>query len=171
MAVTGLALAAWVVAPGWAWLPAVTGLAAAANLMRLARWQGHRTGAEPLVWILHLGFFWLPVGLALIALAPVLALAPSAALHALTGGAMTTMIVAVSTRATRGHTGRALYADWPTTVIYLLVTAAALARTGAGFAGNAYMALLTVAGGAWTAAFALYLIVYAPMLLGPRKHA
>ncbi len=49
------------------------------------------------------------------------------------------------------------------------MTVAAAARTAAGFSGDGYMALLGVAGAAWVAAFALYLLVYGPMLLRPRK--
>ena len=41
--------------------------AALANALRLARWRGHKTGAEPLVWILHLGYGWIAVGFALLA--------------------------------------------------------------------------------------------------------
>ena len=107
--------------------------------------------------MLHIGFLWLPVGFALMALAPVLGFPASAALHALTGGAMATMMLGVSTRATRGHTGRALQADGLTVGIYALVTIAAAARVIAGMAGAAYMPLLTIAGLAWTGAFALIL--------------
>jgi uncharacterized protein involved in response to NO len=168
LAVTGVALLAWVVAPGWTGVAPLMALAALANAVRLARWRGARTGAEPLVWVLHLGFAWLPVGFALMALAPALGLAETAALHALTGGAMATMIVAVTTRATRGHTGRALTAGRATTAIYGLVTLAALSRVAAGIAFDAMMPLLTIAGAAWVAAFVLFLAVYGPMLLRPR---
>ncbi len=172
LAVAALALLLWVIAPDMAAVPPLMALAALATLVRLARWQGYRTGAEPLVWVLHLGFLWLPVGFALVALAswsP--ALPPSAALHALTGGAIATMILAVSTRATLGHTGRDLRADRRTVCIYGLVTAAAVARIGAGLLAGAYLPLLTLAGAAWLAAFALFLLVYGPMLLAPRATA
>jgi uncharacterized protein involved in response to NO len=171
LAATGLALGAWVVAPDWRGVAVLMALAAIANLVRLARWQGWRTGAEPLVWILHLGFLWVPVGLALMALAPLLGFPTSAAVHALTGGALATMIVAVATRATRGHTGRALAADRMTVAIYALVTLAALARVSAGLVGPATMPLLTLAGTAWVAAFGLFLVRYGPMLWGPRSAA
>ncbi|HET7409766.1 MAG TPA: NnrS family protein [Paracoccaceae bacterium] len=168
MAATAAALVAWVCAPGWVGVAPLMALAAVATAVRLARWRGLLTGAEPLVWVLHLGFAWLPVGYALMALAPVMGFAETAALHALTGGAMTTMIVAVATRATRGHTGRALVADRPTVVLYGLVTLAAAARVVAGIAAGATMQLLTVAALAWTGAFVLFLVLYAPMLLRPR---
>ena len=78
------------------------------------------------------------------------------------------MILAVMTRATLGHTGRTLHAGTATTVIYALVTLAVLLRLGATFAPAIYTPLLHSSGGAWIAAFALYLAVYGPMLLSPR---
>ncbi|MGF1608168.1 MAG: NnrS family protein [Kiloniellales bacterium] len=144
-------------------------LAALANLARLARWQGHRTLAEPLVWVLHVGFLWLPIGFGLMALVTLVpAITPSAALHALTGGAIATMILAVSTRATLGHTGRDLHADLRTTLIYILVVVSAVARITAGLFAGGYLSLLMLAGAAWLAAFGLFLVVYGPMLLRPR---
>jgi uncharacterized protein involved in response to NO len=168
LAITAAALLAWVAAPGWDGVAPLMGLAGLANAVRVARWRGYLTGAEPLVWVLHLGFAWVPVGFALMALAPVLGLAQTTALHALTGGAMTTMIVAVTSRATRGHTGRALTAGRATTTLYALVTLAAAARVAAGIQAGAMMPLLGLAGAAWVAAFLLFLGIYGPMLLTPR---
>ena len=55
---------------------------------------------------LHLGYAWLPLGLALKAVALLSGAAFAAFwLHALTIGALTTMILAVMTRASLGHTG------------------------------------------------------------------
>jgi len=169
IATTVVALALWTVAPDAAAVPLLMAAAAVVTLARLLRWQGYRTGSEPLVWVLHIGFLWMPVAFGLTALGAVApAIAPSAALHALTGGAIATMILAVSTRATLGHTGRTLSADRRTTLIYALVTLASAARIAAGVAADAYLPLLMLAGVAWFAAFALYLLVYGPMLLGPR---
>jgi uncharacterized protein involved in response to NO len=165
LAVTAAALLSWAAAPGWTGDAPLMALAALANAVRLARWRGYLTGAEPLVWVLHLGFAWLPVGFALMALTPVLGLPPSAAAHALTGGAMATMIVAVTTRAARGHTGRALTAGRATTAVYALVTLAAVARLAAASVAGGTMPLLAIAGAAWVGAFAMFLAVYGPMLL------
>jgi len=41
-------------------------------------------------------------------------------------------------------------------------------RIAAGFFPQVYMVLLELAGTAWIAAFALFLVEYTPMLLGPR---
>ena len=169
MAVTITALAAWTAVGDHPLVAVSLGLAAAALAVRLARWHGLSTGAEPLVWVLHLGYLWLPAGLALLAvsmLSP--ALPESTALHALTAGAMATTILAMMTRTTRGHTGRPLAATPATTAIYLLITVAAAARLASGLADDAGITLLYGSAAAWVAAFALFLLAYGPMLLRPR---
>ena len=90
---------------------AVALVAALAQTIRLAQWQGHRTARDPLIWVLHLGYAWLIVGLLLKGVWLTTA-APFAEkwIHSLTVGAFTTMILAVMTRASLGHTGRALIA-------------------------------------------------------------
>ena len=125
---------------GWAFLPAfwpvglLLLLGAAINLWRLLRWRGIATTAEPLLLVLHVGYAWLVLGVALLGLAVLDADVPlSAAIHALTAGAIGTMILAVMTRATRGHTGRDLSADRVTVLIYGLVTLAAITRVAAAF--------------------------------------
>lgn len=152
--------------------PAVAGVALAAaglQFVRLARWRGHRTGTEPLVWILHLGYLWIPVGLALSGLSGLApAVAPSAAIHAFTAGAMGTMILAVMTRASLGHTGRALIANRATVALYLMVTIAALLRLAAAFHADFYGPLLTASGTLWLAAFGTFAIAYGSILCRPR---
>lgn len=135
-----------------------------ANLLRLARWRGQRTLAEPLVAVLHLGYAWIPGGILLIgmgALAP--DLVPSVAgLHALTAGAIGTMTLAVMTRATLGHTGRPLTADRAAVVIYGCVTLGAVFRVIAPLVPSLPMLALSALLGA--AAFLLFAAVYGPLL-------
>jgi uncharacterized protein involved in response to NO len=162
-------LAGWVAAAE----PSITGaaliVAGLAAALRLARWRGYRTAAEPLVWVLHAGHGWLALGLFLLGLSHLWAAVPSAAaLHALTAGAIGTMILAVMTRATRGHTGRALAAGLGTTSIYLLVTAAAALRVAAAVATGLYLPLLIASGAAWVGAFLLFMALYGMPLLTPR---
>ena len=143
--------------------------AAAAHGARLALWQGQRTAAEPLVWILHIGYAWLPVGFALLGLAQLFeGVDTGAALHALTAGAIGTMTLAVMTRASLGHSGRALAADRATTLAYLLVPAAAAVRVAAPLAGWHVLAY-QVSGALWIAGFGLFAIAYFPVLVLPRR--
>jgi uncharacterized protein involved in response to NO len=161
-------LFAWVAFPDWTPIGVLLLLAAAMNLWRLARWRGLAARAEPLLLVLHAGYLWLALGSGLLGLAllwPALPLA--AALHALGAGAAGTMMLAVMTRASRGHTGRPLAADRATVAIYLAVTLAALARVAAALLPDAMLPLLWVAGVAWVAAFGGFLAAYGPMLLRP----
>jgi uncharacterized protein involved in response to NO len=141
---------------------------AACNLLRLWRWRGDLVTAEPLLLILHIGYAWLVLGVGLLGLSVWgIAVPATAAIHALTVGAMATMILAVMSRATRGHTGRPLAADRWTQAVYVLISAAAVARVAAA-AGFWTDALLLTAAACWAAAFAGFLLGYGPMLLRAR---
>ena len=78
---------------------------------------------------------------------------------------MGTMILAVMTRASLGHSKRELTAGRGTVIVYLLVLIAALARLAAPFVGADYVAAIDIAGGAWIAAFALFAVLYGPLYL------
>ncbi len=165
---TALSLLAWISAPA-GWLPGLLlALAAIAQATRLARWKGWKAAADPLVLILHVGYAWVPVGLGLLAVSQFGALPQSAAVHALTAGAMATMILAVMTRATLGHTGRELRAGPATSLIYILVTIGAVMRVGAVAWDSNYQLGLEVAGTAWAGAFLLFIAAYGPILFAPR---
>jgi uncharacterized protein involved in response to NO len=160
---------AWTFLTDWPPIGLLLLLAAALNLVRLARWRGIATLEEPLLSILHLGYLWLVAGVALLGVSLLIAAVPSAAaVHALTVGTMGTMSLAVMTRATLGHTGRVLRADKATLVIYALVSVSALVRMSAAWAADGQMDLYQVAALAWVGAFALFLAEYGPMLLAPR---
>ena len=166
---TALAFLAWIMAPqGW-----LTGglfaVAAAGQAARLARWKGWKTFADPLVLILHVGYAWVPIGLALLAAVDLGAAFPrSAAVHALTAGAMATMSLAVMSRATLGHTGRELRASALTQAAYVLVTAGAVLRVTASLGFLDFRLGMDVAGSAWIGAFLLFLAAYGPILVTPR---
>jgi len=95
-------------------------------------------------------------------------LSHSAALHFLAIGAIGGMTLAMMTRAPLGHTGRPLVVVLPIAVSYLLIALAALLRGVAldTFPAN-YFTIVFVAGGLWIAGFAIYVFVYAPILIGP----
>lgn len=158
----------------WVFLPtaSITGFVllagAALNLWRLLRWRGTETRSEPLLLILHIGYGWLVLGVAALGVATLDTTFPlSAAIHALTAGAIGTMILAVMTRVTRGHTGRELTADIATNVIYGLVILAAAVRVAAALDGDA-RALLLGSAALWISAFGLFVVRYAPLVLRPR---
>jgi len=162
------ALAAWALLAAHPLTGVLAGCAAVATAVRLARWRGWRTRAEPLLWMLHLGYAWLPVAFALIALDAAGVVPAAAALHALTAGLMGTLMLAMMTRVPRGHTGRPLHADAATVGLYTLVLAAGVLRVAAGATPDPTSILLPLSALAWIAAFAGYAVLYAPMALRPR---
>jgi uncharacterized protein involved in response to NO len=173
IAVTAAAMFGWVLAPDWAPVGAALAVAGVLLLARLARWRGHRALSEPIVLVLHLGYLWLSAALLGLGVAVVIPelVPPSSAIHALTAGAVGTMTLAVMTRATRGHTGRSIVADRATIAIYLLVTLGAALRTAAPYFDDGYVMVLSAGGVLWSAAFALFVIAYGPMLVRRRADA
>ena len=169
IALTAAALLLWLVAPDARAAGYALVAAGLLQLVRLARWKGLRTVRDPLVLVLHVGYLWVPIGLALLG-ASILdpAVPRSGAIHALTAGAMATMILAVMTRATLGHTGRELRAGSATVAIYLLVTAGALLRVAAPFAVIDYTHGMQWSALAWSGAFLVFLAAYGPILFRPR---
>jgi uncharacterized protein involved in response to NO len=162
-------LVGWALFPDFAPVGLLLLLGALFNLLRLSRWCGLATLAEPLLFVLHLGYAWLIAGAALLG-ASVLGIgsAPSAAIHALTAGAVGTMTLAVMTRASLGHTGRELSADRVTLWIYLLVSCAAVVRVTAAMSPRWTMPLVEGSAALWIGAFSLFVWHYGPMLLRPR---
>lgn len=169
IASTAIALLFWLAFPGNRLTGFMLIIAAAAQALRLARWGGFRTRGDPLVWVLHLGYVWVPTGLLLLGMSVAGADIPrSAGVHALTAGGMATMILAVMTRASLGHTGRELKASQLTLVAYCAVTLGALLRVAASLGIGSYSLMLDVAGAFWGAALVLFVIVYRPVLWQPR---
>jgi uncharacterized protein involved in response to NO len=159
-----------VAAPASAVAATLAALTAAFASIRATHWGARHSLREPLLWILHVGYAWIPVGLLLRALAYFGAFAPGAlATHALTAGAIGALTLGMMSRVSLGHTGRTMVAPRLATVSFVLVTFAAIVRVAAPFVHPAsYRLSLFVSGMAWSIAFGLYVVGYAPILLGAR---
>jgi uncharacterized protein involved in response to NO len=169
IASSAIALLFWLAVPdhrltGWMLV-----LAAAAQTLRISRWGGARTFSDPLVAVLHAGYAWIPAGLFLLGLSAAgFDIPRSAGIHALTAGAMTTMILAVMSRASLGHTGRHLIASPATVASYACVTIGALLRVAASLGVGDYSLMLDIAGTFWGLALLLFAVAYAPILWSAR---
>jgi len=141
-------------------------IAAVIQGWRLTQWRTLKTLRQPIVWVLHLAYLWLPLGLALKAVALLDGAAFSAFwLHALTIGTLSMMILAVMTRAALGHTGRPLVVHPMTTASYLLLAGAVIVRVfGLAIFKVSYPLVIAGAAFLWSAAFLLFVVVYAPIL-------
>lgn len=164
------AMSAWVVVPEARGTGGLLVFAGGLTLYRLARWRADRTLGEPLVWVLHLGYAWLALGLVLLGGAIGFdVFGMTAALHALTAGAIGTMPLAVMSRATLGHTGRPLVANRVTTALYLCVSAAAILRVLSPVLGGMEIPALHLSATLWIVAFGVFALTYAPMFFGARS--
>jgi uncharacterized protein involved in response to NO len=147
----------------------IAGLAAVIQMLRLLQWRSQSTLRLPILWILHIGYVWLPVGLALKCAALLGGPAFSAFwLHALTVGALATMIMGVMSRAALGHTGRPLEAAPLTVTAYVLLSFAAAVRVFGLSAGLSYPIVIVLSASFFTVAFGCFLFSYGPILWSPR---
>lgn len=135
------------------------------QLIRMAGWRSSRVMRYPALLLLHLAWIWLPAGLALVGLAllsPRLLTLP-AALHALTMGAMGTMMLAIMSRAAMARPGDRLVLSPQLAVAFALVWLSAPIRIAAGSAAEP----LRLAALFWIAGWALFLCGHFRSLLRP----
>ncbi len=169
LAATALALAAWVLLPPHAVTAAAFGTAGLLHAVRLWQWQPWRTRARPILWVLHLAYAWIPIGLLLLGWAQLGGVNASAGIHALAVGATGGLVIGMITRTARGHTGRPLQASRLEVAAYLLVASAAVARVVLPLLAPQQLVLWLVAAAvAWSAAFGIYLVIFAPWLVSTR---
>jgi len=161
---SGASLALWVAEPDGMPTGAALMVAALLNVARLGRWAGHRTLSDRLVLVLHVGYAFIPLGFVLNGLAAIDLVGPSAGIHAWTAGAIGIMTLAVMSRASLGHTGRALAASPALQAVYAAALAAALVRICAVLHPAWSEALLYLAAFSWSAAFLGFAVLYAPIL-------
>lgn len=144
-------------------------VAAVAHTIRLGLWSPMRTRGNPLLFMLPLAYAWLPAYLVL-RVAVEIGLAPqAAATHALTIGAMASLMVAMMMRSALGHSGRVLKANIPEITAFVLIQLAALVRVAAAAvipAWNVHAALCS--GLLWTLGFTVFFVAYWPVLTQPR---
>jgi uncharacterized protein involved in response to NO len=139
--------------PAWLVTRGLIELAAGLVLLWLAfAWGLIQSLRIRLLAMLHLGFCWLGFALALsgasqlLAAATAVPLMPLAPLHALTMGCLGSLMIAMVTRVSCGHSGRALGADNLVWALFWLLQAAVLLRivAAAGPAASWFLAAAAV---------------------------
>jgi uncharacterized protein involved in response to NO len=149
------------------WPVALVG--AAFHAVRVALWAPLATRGRPILWILHLSYAWVAIHLALRGLAGLELVSPALATHALTVGAIGGLTLGMMTRTSRGHTARPLTVGSWEIAAYVLVHAAAIVRVLLPLIlPGAYVALVQLSAALWFAAFAVFTVVYYPILSRPR---
>jgi uncharacterized protein involved in response to NO len=171
--VMGFAVVALVLRPA-SLVAGVACLACGALLvLRQVRWQPQRTLGVPILWVLHVGHAWLAFGFLCLGanvFSPVLP--ASTALHALSAGALGTMIVGVMTRVSLGHSGREIRATALVVAAYALVIVGGAIRVlGPLLFPDAYRTTVLWAGTTWSSGYILAAIACWPVLTRPRADA
>lgn len=137
-------------------------------------WGFRRSFAARLLAMLHIAFLWFGIAMALYAAQAAFALAGDdilgrAPLHALGIGFVTSTLIAMATRVTLGHSGRALAVQAPTWYLFLGVSAVALTRVAAELApAGAYPTLNLLAAAGWLICTVPWFARYAPIYWRPR---
>ena len=171
IAATATALAAWVALPQHAATGSLLILSGMLQVIRLVRWQGHRTWRDPLVWILHVSYGLLSAGLLVLGLSVLWpdVVRPAAALHLIAIGAIGGMTLSVMVRASRGHTGQALQAGNGGKLCFAAILVAAAARVAAEYLPSYYVLWLHIAALGWITAYLAFAATFAPHLAKTRK--
>ena len=147
------------------WLALLCVLAMLAHLTRLWLWQPWKTLNTPLVWVLHAASAWITLDLAFRAMAAMEWISASVSSHALTAGAIGTMVIGMMTRTALGHTGRKLVARKTEVACYALVTLAAVVRVFVPLLNPHWISdAVLVSALLWSSGFALYTWRYWPVL-------
>lgn len=140
----------------WSWLPDL-GLAALSGWL-LWRWRIRVAGAPALLRVLHAGFAWLPLAMALYAVQSIwfaisgefsLGRAPA---HALYIGFFGSLLVAMVTRVTQGHSGRPLVLTKAAIFAFLTVQCVAIVRIAGELQSDAVL-WQSIAASLWLIAF------------------
>jgi uncharacterized protein involved in response to NO len=154
-------------------VPVTAALAAilfAAHTVRLAGWHTHGIWKKPLLWVLYIGYGGATFGFLLKALAPFDAIPPSLALHAFAVGGIGMITAGMMARVSLGHTGRNIQQHSRLLApMFMSLIAAYIARVLLPMIYPPHYTLwLGIAQAAWLIAFALFVWVYAPVLVKPR---
>lgn len=160
----------------WTWLVDLPMAASAIYLTRA--WRLRESLTVPILAMLHISFTWLGIALLLYTAQSltllmtgqlILAKAP---LHALTIGYFTSILLAMATRVTLGHSGMAMKADRLTWGIFLAFQSVAVLRIISELPGlelTLRSHLYLCAGAVWLACFGLWSYKFAPIYWKPRS--
>jgi uncharacterized protein involved in response to NO len=143
------------------------------NSMRVSGWYTLGIWQKPLLWGLFVAFLMINLGFLLRALAPITAIPELLSLHAYAVGGIGIVTISMMARVTLGHTGRNVHQSPPIVALLLLgMVSATIIRVFLPLVDPAHYVLwVTASGLLWIAVFALFLLVFFPMLARPRVDA
>jgi len=145
----------------------------ALNAYRLIRWHHPIIWKQGLLWSIYLSFWMITIGFALFALIYLghVDIPKLVALHAFTVGGIGMITLGMISRVSLAHTGRNVYQP-PKAIKYVflamllsVITRVLLPLTDI----IPYELLIGISQIFWVIAFAIFTIIYAPILLAPKK--
>ena len=148
-------------------------LAAALALLhgfRLSGWYTNKIWSKSLVWILVVAYGFIILGFVLKTLYITSAISPFLSIHAFAVGGVGLLTIGMMSRVSLGHTGRNVF-EPPAAVlwIFIIMVLAAVFRIILPLINmDLYFYWIGISQVLWMVAFALFVFVYAPMLVSAR---
>lgn len=169
IAASAIALMLWTVIDSAPLLGVSFAALGLAHIVRLGRWAGLRTLANPLLLVLHVFYAFIPIGFLTLAVGMVMgdSAINTGALHVFGIGAAGGMTLAVMVRASLGHTGRTLTADKVLNVVMIAAIFSVILRL-LGAVWPQFDWAITGSAMAWIIAFGLFTFRVGPWLFAPR---
>jgi uncharacterized protein involved in response to NO len=138
--------------------------------LRLAGWYTAKIWTKPLVWVLVVAYASFIAGFALKALSITSGISPFLAVHAFTVGGIGLLTIGMMSRVSLGHTGRSVFEPpamvfWSFVALLLGVIFRVVLPL---FDMDLYVYWIAISQLLWMTAFAIFVAVYAPMLLAAR---
>ncbi len=140
------------------------------HTLRLTGWYTNKIWSKSLVWILVVAYAFIILGFALKALSITSGVSPFLSVHAFTAGGVGLLTIGMMSRVSLGHTGRSVFDPpaiifWSFAVLLLAIIVRVIFPL---FNMDLYIYWIAISQALWMVAFAIFVYVYAPMLLSAR---
>ncbi len=140
------------------------------HTLRLAGWYTSKIWSKSLVWVLVAAYASFILGFALKASSAFFGISPFLSVHAFTAGGIGLLTIGMMSRVSLGHTGRSVFE--PPAIIFwsfvLLLLGVVFRVVLPLFNMDLYIYWIGISQVLWMLAFAIFVMVYAPMLLSER---
>ena len=151
------------------------------HFLRVCFWFSRKTLKVPLLWSLHLAYLLLAIGLILLGVSECSSVISfSDALHLITVGGVSLMVLSMISRVALGHTARPLIVKPMIKIAFVIMFMAAIVRgafpmllllavdMGLDFSVNPYFIAWNLGGLLWVLAMLIFCKTYLPIMLSPK---
>ena len=153
------------------------------HLLRICFWCSRKTIKVPLLWSLHLAYLMLSIGLILLGVSEYFSVISfSDALHLITVGGVSLMVLSMISRVALGHTARPLIVKPMIKIAFVMMFMAAIVRgvfpmllllgadMGLYLSVNPYFIAWNLGGLLWVLAMLIFCKTYLPIMIRPKVH-